>query len=144
MERRRVHSLTETKSAGQGSAITGTIEESNGINAHGLTYNFICEPENADANAHGTWSVWCLPRETTALPATSVAAFEAEGDNNVLWACGVWSASNQTPYTSPTFRPKTSRNCPNGTRIVGIVTQEGVSAGVVRVDHMLCYFTRSL
>ncbi len=144
MQRRRVHYATATRSAGQTGVIDAPIDESSGVNVHGLRAGFMVEPQDADANAHGTWSLWCLPRESTAIPATSIAALELEADNNVLWACGIWGASNQSPYTKDDIAPKTSRNCPQGSRITLVVTVEGISAGVARLDLYSCYFTKSL
>jgi len=143
MQRRRVHFITAAAGVGVVHLLTGTIDETNGANVHGLRTGFIVEPENADANANGTWALWCLPRETTAVPTTTVAALEAEGDNTVMWACGVFGATNQTPAVID-IAPMTSRNCPNGTRLTLAVNPEGISAGNVRVRQYMTYFTKSL
>jgi len=143
MQRRRVHFITAAAGVGVVHLITALVDESNGLNVHGLRASFIVEPENADANANGSWALWCLPRETTAVPTTTVAALEVEGDNNVMWACGVWAATNQTPAIID-IAPATSRNCPQGTRIVLAVNPEGISAGNVRVRQCITYFGKSL
>ena len=44
------------------------------------------EPENADANANGTWAITCLPRISTAIPAIDIVALETEADNPVIIA----------------------------------------------------------
>ncbi len=144
MQRKRVHFATGTGGVGTQFNLTGTIDESNGVNAHGLFAQFICEPQDADANANGQWALWCLPDEASAVPATSNGALETEASNAFLWACGNWAASNQTPYCSEAIRPKTSRNCQNGARIVLSVVNNGVSAGLVQCNRSLCYFTKSL
>ncbi len=144
MERKRVHYKTETKAAGQNSALTYTIDESNGVNAHNVHVNFICEPQDADANAHGSWVLWCLPDAVSSLPSGIIAVLEVEGSNQFLWASGLWSASNQTPFTLGDTSFRTTRNCANGSRLILQVTMEGVSAGVVRIDTMLTANTKSL
>ena len=142
-ERRRVHFQTQSAGVGVSLNVTGTVDESTAVNIHGLRFGFVCEPEAADANAHGTWAIWCLPRVTTAVPTTSTAALEAEGDNPVMWACGVWMAANQTPFTIAE-QIKTSRNCPADTRVVLTIQREGVTAGNVRIVGFLTWFNRSL
>ncbi len=140
-QRKRIHALTDTGAVSTTHSNIGTIDESNAVNVHGLRFSFAIEPENADANANGTWVLSCLPRITTAAVTPSIAGLEAEGDNPVIWACGVWAASNQTPFCNPDTEMKTSRNCQAGTRIVLQIFRQGVSAGNVRVISTLCYFT---
>jgi len=143
MERKRVHFTTAASAVSVQTNTVGTITESNGVNVHGLFCEFAIEPENADANANGTWVLWCLPDPVSAVPAIGVGTLEAEGSNPYIWACGVWAASNQTPYCK-SIRPMTSRNCQNGARIVLSLFNQGVSAGLVRQVVGLCYFTKSL
>ncbi len=143
MERRRIHAVTGTSGAGGTADVIATIDESNGVNAHGLRWRFAIEPENTDANANGTYALMCLPRQSTAIPSITINALELEADNPAIWAVGVWIASNQTPFTLE-IAPKTTRNCPAGTRIVGRISFSGVSAGVVRQNQTMTYFTQSL
>ncbi len=145
MQRKRVH-VNSTLVAGVGNAtsLIGTIDESNGVNAHNLNFCFTCEPDSTDANSAGQWVLWCLPDETSGIPNPSIAGLEAEGSNAFLWASGLWNASNQTPYTSPNIHIATSRNCQNGARLVLIVRVEGITAGSTRVVQMLTYNTKSL
>jgi len=144
MQRKRVHSVISTPSVGVTHSITGTIDETNGANVHGLVIDFICEPENSDANANGTWALWCNPDEASVVPTTTTGALELETSNAFLWASGVWAASNQTPFCFGGKFMKTSRNCQNGARITLSINLEGVSAGNVRVRSLLQYFTKSL
>ena len=143
-ERRRVHALSNTSGAGTTHTNVATVDETNAVNIHGVRISFVCEPEIMDANATGVWALWCLPRVTTAVPATTIANLEAEGDNPVLWMCGVWGGSNQTIYNLPITNPKTSRNCEAGTRVVLAVERGGVSSGNVRIKSIITYFTKSL
>ena len=140
MQRKRIHAATSFFGLSTTGQLIATIDESNMVNVHGLRCDFSVEPENADANANGTWAISCLPRPSTAVPVISIAALELEADNPSIWACGVWAASNQTPYNK-CIELKTSRNCQAGSRIVLSVRVEGVSSGNVRVIRTICYFT---
>ncbi len=135
--------LSDNPAVGGSTFLTGTVDESNAVNIHGIICEFGIEPENADANANGTWALMCLPRSSTAIPALSTAGLEAEADNPVIIACGVWVASNQTPFNKQVII-KTSRNCQANTRLVLGLRNEGVSAGLVRHIMSLCYFTTGL
>ncbi len=144
MQRRRVHAVTSNLGVAVSHTLLATIDESNGVNAHGMRISFICEPENASANAWGTWALYCLPDEASALPVQNIAVLETEISNAFMWAVGTWAASNETPYCSPAIDLGTSRNCQNGARLVLIINPEGVSAGLVRISSVMSYFTKSL
>ena len=144
MQRKRVHAATGTGGTGTQFNLTGTIDETNGVNAHGLICDFTVEPENADANANGTWVLWCIPDEASAIPTASYGALELEASNAFLWALGNWVASNETPYNSGPIKMGTSRNCQNGARLVLSIHANGVTAGILRVGRTLTYFTKSL
>jgi len=143
MQRRRVHALTVNPGAGGVMVLVGTIDETNGVNAHGLRASFIVEPENADANANGNWVLYCIPDEASAVPASSTGSLELEASNAFIWALGTFAASNQTPYCKD-IEIKTSRNCQNGARLALVVNLDGVSAGNARIRGLLTYFTNSL
>jgi len=128
----------------QTSNLIYTIDESNGINAHNVHINFICEPETAGANAHGAWVLWCLPDELSTQPSSAIVNLELEGANQFLWACGLWAASNETPFVLGDTTFGTIRNCANGARLILAIQMDGVSAGAVRVDTMLTANTKSL
>ena len=144
MQRTRIH--TESTSAGVGvsTSVTYTIDETNGVNVHGMRLGFIAEPINADANAHGMWVLWCLPDEISAVPSVTANVLELEGSNAFIWAMGNWSASNETPFTLPEVNLGTSRNCQNGARLVLVIGREGVTAGNVRIQAWMRCFTKSL
>jgi len=143
VKRRRVHALTSTGAVATNMQLIGTIDESNGVNVHGVRVSFIIEPENADANANGHYALWCMPDEISAVPVPSSALLELEGSNAFLWAVGTFAASNQTP-TTINLDLGTSRNCQQGARIVLVVNREGVSAGNVRIRAVMTFFTTSL
>ena len=145
MERKRIHvAITLKAGIGTTTDLIGTIDESNGVNAHNVHICFVCEPDSTGANATGTWVLWCLPDETSGVPNGGIAELEAEGSNAFLWACGLWAASNETPYTSPDITFKITRNCQNGARLVLAIDVEGITAGSTRINRMLTYNTKSL
>ena len=82
MERKRVHVNSDLK-AGTGATtdLVGTIDESNGVNAHNVHIHMTCEPDSTDANAAGQWVLWCLPDEISAVPSSAISGLEAEGSN---------------------------------------------------------------
>ncbi len=141
-QRRRMHWKTDAGGIGQVDNIA-TVDETNGANVHGLRCSIAIEPENADANANGTWVLWCIPRQDTSRASMSFGALETEVANPEVWACGVWVATNQTGFNHD-LDIGTSRNCPNGTRIILTISKEGITAGNVRVNTMITYFTTSL
>ncbi len=108
-----------------------------------MHYCFSIEPENADANSNGFWVVYCLPAGVidvaSDLP-NSFAQLDNEDFLPYVWGVGCWTASNQAPFHFE-FAPSTSRNCQKGARIVGRITQEGISAGNARVNATLTGFT---
>ena len=143
MQRARVHASSDSFGAGTEYSLIYTIDESNGVNVHGLRVSFIVEPENADANANGLWVLWCMPDEVPAVPSPSTGLMELEGSNAFIWACGAYAASNQTPFCKD-LDLQTSRNCQQGARVVLVVRREGVSAGNVRIRAIMRCFTKSL
>ncbi len=145
MERKRIHMNTSLKT-GTGSTVDliATIDESNGVNAHNLHLNFVCEPDTAGANATGTWVLYCIPDETSGVPTSGIAELEAEGSNAFIWACGLWAASNETPFCSGDVTFGTTRNCQNGARLVLAIDVEGITAGGTRINKMITYNTKSL
>jgi len=144
MQRSRVHVESSNTAVSTNEQILYTVDETNGVNIHGLRIGFIAEPENVDANAWGMWVLWCIPDPVSAVPSITTTVLEAEGSNPYIWAMGVWAASNQTPYCLPETNLGTTRNCQKGARIVLDIRREGVSAGNVRITGFIRCFTSSL
>ncbi len=142
-QRRRVHTGDQAGGAGTQLDVIGTVDEGPAVNIHGFRMVFTTEPETADANANGTWAVWCLPRQSTAIPGQGLASLETEADNPALWAVGLWASSNQTPSTTEVSLG-TSRNCQAGTRIVLRIRREGVSADNVDINAIMTWFQTTL
>ncbi len=143
MQRKRIHAKTTAIGVGE-STLLATVDETNGVNFHNIHFGFAVEPEVADANANGTWVLWCIPDAVSAVPAATFGSLEAEGSNPFLWAMGVWVATNQTGYTSDDMVIRSSRNCPRDGRLVLVVRVDGLSTGNARVIQYLTYNTKSL
>ena len=109
------------------------------VNFHNIWGSVSVEPENTDANAQGTWLLVVL-RESAPIPGTSDAFINAETFNNPIIACGVWSASNQTPFNI-TIHPETSRSLNPGDRLMLISHIGGITAGNASNRVMLCAHT---
>ncbi len=107
------------------------------VNYHNLWWSAAIEPENADANANGTWVLW-TKRDITAADITwSIANLDSETSINMVIACGVWQASNQTPFNFSS-QLKSSRNLLPNELIVLSVRVEGISAGNARILELIC------
>ena len=144
MQRKRIHVISETKSTGGTTVLAATVDETNGVNFHNVHFGVSVEPEVADANANGTWVLWCIPDAVSAVPGISVSLLEAEGSNPYLWAMGVWVAANQTGFNSLDNVIRSSRNCPAGGRLVLSIRVEGVTSGNCRILGYITYNTKSL
>ncbi len=109
-------------------------------NFHNIWGSVSIEPQDTDANAQGTWVLYLL-RENATNPAFTDVVTNGESNNAVIIACGVWSASNQTPYNSGAIHLETSRTLQAGDRLVlqSIVT--GITAGLAFNRVMLCAHT---
>ena len=107
-------------------------------NFHNIWVGVSVEPQDAAANAQGTWILLYLTDPTVAVPAGTDAAVNLETANYQIIACGVWSASNETPFNLPPTQIKTSRTLPAGGRLVLTNTVTGITAGLASNRVMLC------
>ena len=143
MQRRRVHAISATLGAGGVLNLIATIDETNGVNAHGLRGSIAIEPQDGGANGNGIWNLWCIPDESSTVPNGSFATMEAEGSNAFLWATGTFVVSNETPFNHD-VAIGTSRNCQRGARLILQISLAGLTAGVARTNLLMTYFTKSL
>ncbi len=106
------------------------------VNYHNIWGSVSVEPQDAAANAQGTWILFHL-RENATSPTLTDVVIQGESNNAIIIACGVWSASNETPYNTM-FQIKTSRNLLPGAslRLQSVVT--GITAGLCSNRVMLC------
>ena len=144
-QRRRLNAETNsntTLNSASADSLDTALDEGPSVNVHGLRYCFSIEPENGDANANGFWLCLCLPAgvlQTTDFP-TTFANLDNDNFNPYVWGVGCWTASNQAPYHYE-FTPSTSRTCQNGARISAYIVKSGISAGAVRINQTMTFFT---
>ncbi len=110
------------------------------VNFHNIWASFTAEPENADANAQGTWVLYIVKVGGSEIGFND-ATINGEVNNFFIIACGVWAASNEMPYTSPPIHPSTSRTLNPGDRLALSVTVTGLTAGQVTSKANLCAHT---
>ena len=110
------------------------------INYHNIWGSVSVEPQNADANCQGTWLLMLI-RENAIFPTMTDTVVNNETNNPSIIACGVFSASNQSPYNSGPIHPKSSRTLQPGDRmgLISIIT--GITAGLASNRVMLCAHT---
>ena len=105
------------------------------VNFHNIWISMCAEPLVADANAQGTWVLWCIRSGQAEVIFTDVN-IQDETFNNHIVALGVWCASNQTPYNLEK-QIRTSRNCGPGDQFALRFFVAGVTTGSVLVRTLL-------
>ena len=107
------------------------------VNYHNIWFGFTAEPELADANAQGNWVLWQKSDTNTTDPVFTDLEINSGDINMVIIACGVFAASNQTPYTFSS-QLKSSRNLVANQELVLTIHLTGVSSGSVSTKKILC------
>ena len=129
---------------GVGGAVEVTLtvptEPREEVNFHNIWGSVSCEPQTADANAQGTWVLF-IRKIGQVTVVFNDANISAETQNAFIIACGVWSASNQSPFNSLPINPKTSRTLQPGDQLVLQSVSTGITAGNVSNRVMLCAHT---
>jgi len=129
---------------GVGGAVAVTLEVPTDpreeVNYHNIWGSVSVEPETAAANCQGTWVLFVL-RENATGPTFTDVVINGEANNAVIIACGVFSASNETPYNSPPINPKTSRTLQAGDKLMLNCTVTGITADLASTRVMLCAHT---
>ncbi len=119
------------------SAPTDPREE---INFHNIWGSVTVEAIISTANVQGTW-VLMIVRENVSTPNMTDAVLNGETWNSIIIACGVFSASNESPWTSEAIHPSTSRTLNPGDSLVLQCVVTGASAGTASCRVMLCAHT---
>jgi len=121
-------------------SIVAPLDPREEINFHNIWGSVSVEPSTGDANAQGTW-ILMLVKENMDAPVLNDVTINGETFNAIIIACGVWSASNQTPYNSGAIHPQTSRTLMPGDTLIlqSIVT--GLTTGLASNRVMLCAHT---
>ena len=109
------------------------------VNFHNIWGSVTVEPQDADANAQGTWVLYIL-RENMVDTSFVDININNETNNAYIIACGVWSASNQSPFTI-SVHPETSRTLRPGDSLQLQSTVTGITAGLASNRVMLCAHT---
>ncbi len=110
------------------------------INFHNIWASVSVEPQDAAANCQGTW-VLMINRENSIVANLTDVIVNNETNNADIIACGVYSASNETPYNSGAINPKTSRTLQAGDQLVIYCGVTGITAGLASVRVMICAHT---
>ncbi len=121
-------------------SMTAPVDPREEVNFHNIWASVSVEPQDAGANCQGTWLLFLI-RENATVPAFTDVVVNGETNNNSIIACGVYSASNESPFNSGPIHPSTSRTLQAGDRlgIQSIVT--GITAGLASNRVMICAHT---
>ena len=110
------------------------------VNFHNIWASASCEPETAAANCQGTWVLYVVRSGQNFVTFTD-ANFNNETRNAFIIACGVFSSSNESPWTSEAIHPSTSRTLMPGDALVMSCTVTGITADLASTRVMLCAHT---
>jgi len=111
------------------------------VNFHNIWIGASCEPQDAAANCQGTWVLFMQNDPTAVIPTFSDGFTGSEQYNGLIIACGVFSASNESPWTLEPTTVKTSRTLQAGGRLVLQLVTTGITAGLSSNRVMLCAHT---
>ena len=106
-------------------------------NYHNIWWGFSCEPQNADVNAQGVWVLWMKPDVTQADVVWNNTNINANDFNQMIIACGIWGASNQTPFVFSS-QLKSSRNIVANMELRLSIRVTGVTSGSVAIKSIMC------
>ncbi len=107
-------------------------------NYHNIWGSVIAEPIDADANSHGVWVLWLKSNTNDADTVWSLGNVNSDNFNMQVIACGMWAASNQTPFNSEPIHLKSSRNLVANQELILSAHIFGQTAGLTRLVCMLC------
>ncbi len=107
-------------------------------NFHNIWMSLSAHPINADANAEGTWVLYLEPDSTEPIFSPSLVNINLENINFKIIACGIFHASNQTPFNMNETLGKTSRNVRQNGRLILVSRIGASSSGLIKVEVMLC------
>jgi len=107
-------------------------------NYHNIWAGLMVEPVDAAANAHGLWVLWLKANTNNPDTEWSLAEILAEDSSMEVIACGLWGASNETPFNMQPMHLNSSRNLVANQELVFTCRIFGVTAGAVRIVCSLC------
>ncbi len=106
------------------------------VNCSNMWYSVSLEPENADANANGTWVLYATIARDDGYTWNDTLMND-EPEATALIAAGVWAATNQTPFNITGTAGRVSRNIRRDCRLGLQVYTKGISAGNVSARMFL-------
>ena len=106
------------------------------VNCSNIWASLSIEPENADANANGSWALYATMTRDTGYTWNDTL-FNDEPEATALIAAGVWAATNQMPFNHTFTAGKVSRNIRRDCQLALQIYTKGISAGNVSVRMML-------
>ncbi len=135
--------VNESNQGVNGQLITDYKVTADKVNCSNIWFSFTIEPENADANAQGSWVLFANNREEADIDWTD-ANLNDDTLNQLVIAAGVWSASNQTPITCSKSAGNISRNIRKDGKLGLTIKQTGITAGLSSIRGMLMCNTTTL
>ncbi len=139
-KRIQVNESNDTASQQTSVNLTAPTDPREEINFHNIWGSIAVEPVTAGANCQGTWLLWII-RENATTPTMTDTVLNGESNNAVIIACGVFSASNEHPWTSPPIHPETSRTLQAGDTLVLTSVITGITVDSASNRVMLCAHT---
>ena len=124
--------------SGVSAVLSVPLEPREAVNFHNIWASCSIEPQDSNANCQGTWVLFYLRDPTSGLKNWTDSLINLETFNAFIIACGVFSASNESPYTQSNVHPLTSRTLEAGGRLVMSATITGITAGLASTRVMLC------
>ena len=127
-----------TQAANTTVSVSMNVGEDIQKNFHNIWMGMCVTPNDADANADGNWVLYLESLLTAPILDAGTANMNLETENFKIIACGCWHASNQTPWNFSESLGKTSRNIRQNGRLILLVRNEAITAGLWNGKVMLC------
>ncbi len=142
MQAKRIQVLESNDGAGGETSVVLVVptDPREEVNFHNIWGSVSVEPQNAGVNCQGTW-ILGIQRENATFPIYTDTVVNDETNNPYIIACGVFSASNESPFNSAPINPKTSRTLQPGDKLVLSSVITGITAGLASNRVMLCAHT---
>ncbi len=139
MQAKRINVFESNDGAGGTTIVTLIVptDPREEVNFHNIWGSVSVEPQDAGANCQGTWLLMLI-RENQTIPTMTDAVVNGETNNATIIACGVFSASNESPYNSGAIHPETSRTLQPGDSLILQSVVTGITAGLASNRVMLC------
>ncbi len=139
MQAKRIH--VNEQNLGAGSATEAFLDVPTDpreeVNFHNIWIGCTVEPQDAGANCQGTW-ILKIQRENQGSVIFTDTILNNETNNQLIIACGVLGASNESVFNLNPVQIKSSRNLGPGDKLVMNCTITGITAGLASTRVMIC------